>query len=157
MTIRTGQGESGTETILAIFRANGLLLSAGDELAADVGLTAARWQVLGALALATEPLTVPQVARRMGLARQSVHATVKHLLGDGLVELVPNTDHQRSQLVCLTRKGLSKFQAIDQLQAAWVNQLVVGLTRSELKVTARVLGELCARLEAARNEEGDKG
>ena len=113
--------------------------------------------MLSALALAKEPLTVPQVARRMGLTRQSVHATVKYLLEGGLVELAPNADHQRSQLVCLTRKGLSKFQAIDQLQAAWVNQLVVGLTRSELKVTARVLGELCARLEAARNEEGDKG
>ena len=110
--------------------------------------------MLSALALAKEPLTVPQVARRMGLTRQSVHATVKYLLEGGLVELAPNADHQRSQLVCLTRKGLNRFESIDELQAAWVNQLVVGLTRSELKGTAQVLGELCARLEAALNEQG---
>jgi hypothetical protein len=29
----------------------------------------------------------------MGLARQSVHATVDCLLADGLVEFVPNADH----------------------------------------------------------------
>ena len=36
--------------------------------------------MLSALALAKEPLTVPQVARRMGLTRQSVHTTVHRLV-----------------------------------------------------------------------------
>jgi DNA-binding IclR family transcriptional regulator len=37
-------------------------------------------QVLGAIALAQRPLTVPQIARRMGLTRQSVHTTVHRLV-----------------------------------------------------------------------------
>jgi hypothetical protein len=49
---RTHEGELATQLILDTFRANGLLLAAGDELTAPKGLTAARWQVLGALALA---------------------------------------------------------------------------------------------------------
>src|SRR5262249_55389630 len=77
---RTPEGELATEVILNTFRVNGLLLAAGDELTAAAGLTAARWQVLGALALAERPLTVPQIARRMGLTRQSVHATVGRLV-----------------------------------------------------------------------------
>jgi DNA-binding MarR family transcriptional regulator len=156
---RTPEGEKATDVILSTFRANGLLLAAGDLLAAEQGLTSARWQVLGAITLAQRPLTVPQIARRMGLTRQSVHTTVNRLLADGLVELVPNADHRRSQLVRLSELGSSRYRAIDEKQAAWVNQLAAGLRRSELETTARVLGELCTRLEAgsypATRPEGD--
>lgn len=134
--------------ILSAFRASGLLLAAGDQLAAEHDLTSARWQVLGAIALAQRPLTVPQIARRMGLTRQTVHTTVHRLIADELVEFVPNADHRRSQLVCLTELGRAKYRAIDEKQAAWVNRLSAGLRRSELETTARVLGELSARLEA---------
>jgi DNA-binding MarR family transcriptional regulator len=160
--LRTPEGETATQVVLAVFRANGLLLAAGDDLAADEGLSSARWQVLGALALAERPLTVPQIARRMGLTRQSVHATVKRLVRDGLVELVPNADHRRSQLVSLTELGQARYAAIDGRQALWVNRLVDGISRSELETTAGVLGELCRRLDADRiedaenHEEGDE-
>jgi DNA-binding MarR family transcriptional regulator len=145
---RTSEGEKATEVILSSFRANGLLLAAGDRLADEYGLTSARWQVLGAIALAKRPLTVPQTARRMGLTRQSVHTTVNRLLADGLVELVPNADHRRSQLVRMTELGEARYRAIDERQAIWVNELAAGLRRSELDTTARVLDELCTRLEA---------
>jgi len=49
---RTPEGEKATEVILAAFRANGLLFAADDVLAAERGLTSARWQVIGAIALA---------------------------------------------------------------------------------------------------------
>jgi DNA-binding MarR family transcriptional regulator len=145
---RTTEGETATEVILSTFRANGLLLAAGDELAAEEDLTSARWQVLGAIAIAGRPLTVPQIARRMGLTRQSVHTTVNRLLEAGLVALEANADHRRSQLVRLSELGQAKYEAIDQKQASWVNALADGLRRSELETTARVLGELCRRLEA---------
>jgi DNA-binding MarR family transcriptional regulator len=145
---RTPEGETGTEVILSTFRANGLLLAAGDQLAGEVGLTSARWQVLGAIALAKRPLTVPQIARRMGLTRQSVHTTVNRLLEAGLVELAANADHRRSQLVRLTELGQARYEAIDRKQAVWINQLVDGLRSSDLEATARTLNELCTRLEA---------
>jgi DNA-binding MarR family transcriptional regulator len=153
---RTPEGEKATEVILSAFRANGLLLAAGDLLAAGHGLTSARWQVIGAIALAQRPLTVPHIARRMGLARQSVHTTVNRLLADGMVELVSNADHRRSQLVWLTERGHARYRAVDEKQATWVNQLAAGLTHSELETTARVLGELCTRLEAARSQPHDQ-
>jgi len=156
---RTSQGEIASEVILSTFRTNGALLAAGDVLAAEFGLTSARWQVLGAIALPEQPLTVPQIARRMGLARQSVHSTVSRLMADGLVELIANADHRRSQLVRLTDRGRATFQAIDDKQAAWVNQLVAGLSGRDLETTQRVLDELSTRLEAFRgvpdDHEGD--
>jgi DNA-binding MarR family transcriptional regulator len=149
---RTREGEVATRIILGTFRANGLLLSAGDELAAPEGLTAARWQVLGAVELAERPLTVPQIARRMGLARQSVHATVRSLVEDGLVEFVANADHRRSPLVTATDRGKQVYRAVDMRQAVWVNELAAGLDEADLEVAARVIDALCQRLEQARTD-----
>src|SRR5262245_32168901 len=144
---RTPEGEVATRVILAAFRANGLLLGAGDGLTAELGLTAARWQVLGAVALAGRPLTVPQIGRRMGLTRQAVHATVGRLVADGLLALGPNADHRRSPLVTLTPAGREASRVLERRQAAWVNRLAAGLERQDLATTGRVLEELCRRLE----------
>lgn len=145
---RTAEGEAATDVVLGTFRANGLLLAAGDVLAAAEGLTSARWQVLGAIALAGRPLTVPQIARRMGLTRQAVQASINRLLADTLVEAETNPDHRRSPLIRLTEHGSRKYAALQRRQAAWVNELAAGLKRSELATTARVLEELSTRLEA---------
>jgi DNA-binding MarR family transcriptional regulator len=90
----------------------------------------------------------------MGLSRQSVHAIVQRLVVDGLVQIVPNADHRRSPLVDLTEAGRSKYEAIDRRQAAWVDALARGLDHSDLATAARVLDELCRRLEDDRAEEG---
>jgi DNA-binding MarR family transcriptional regulator len=149
---RTPTGKAATELILSAFRANGLLLDAGDLLSADEGLTSARWQVLGAIALADRPLTVPQIARRMGLTRQSVHATVNRLVRDDFLELGPNADHRRSPLVGLTKQGTAKYEALDAEQVAWINRLARGIARSDIETAVRVLDELSRRLEDGRRE-----
>jgi DNA-binding MarR family transcriptional regulator len=150
---RTPAGTAATEVILSIFRTNGLLLASGDQLGAGEDLSSARWQVMGAIALAEHPVTVPQIARRMGITRQSVHATVKRLTADGLVELAPNVDHRRSSLVRLTELGERKYAALDRRQIEWVNRLARGIARSELETTARVLADLSTRLEAGVHAE----
>jgi DNA-binding MarR family transcriptional regulator len=154
------RAETATDVILWTFRTNGVLLRSGDLLASDEGLSSARWQVLGAVALAGHPLTVPQVARRMGLTRQSVHATVGRLVADGLLRLLPNADHRRSQLVRLTDLGRAKYRAMERRQVAWIDRLTEGLAVSNLETTARTLGELCRRLEtdlSLRSEDGQVG
>ncbi|HEY3022433.1 MAG TPA: MarR family transcriptional regulator [Actinomycetota bacterium] len=152
---RSPTGEAATELILSTFRANGLLLDAGDLLSADEGLTSARWQVIGAIAVAERQVTVPQIARRMGLTRQSVHATVNRLVRDGFLELVPNADHRRSSLVRLTVSGSAKYEAIDARQAAWINRLARGIRRADLETARKVLDDLCRRLEANVGDEAE--
>src|SRR6516225_2013547 len=105
---RTPEGDAATDVVLALFRAHGQLLTAGHQLATQEELTAARWQVLGAVALAGRPLTVPQIARRMGLTRQAVQATVDRLLAEALAEARDNLDHHRSPLIGLTELGSQK-------------------------------------------------
>jgi DNA-binding MarR family transcriptional regulator len=146
-SVRTAEGDAATDVVLQTFRANGVFLAAGDRLAAEEGLTAARWQVLGALALAGRPLTVPQVARRMGLTRQSVQTSVNRLLGEALVEADHNPDHRRSPLIRLTELGSTKYAELERRQVRWINGLAAGLEASELSTAARVLQELSNRLE----------
>ena len=158
---RTPEGDAATDVVLATFRANGLLLAAGHRLAMREGLTAARWQVLGAVALAGRPLTVPQIARRMGLTRQAVQATVNQLLSEALAEAGDNLDHRRSPLIRLTELGRQKYAALDRRQARWINELAAGLKISDLAAAARLLHDLSDRLEATappgeRRSENDE-
>ncbi|HEY4464098.1 MAG TPA: helix-turn-helix domain-containing protein, partial [Streptosporangiaceae bacterium] len=111
---RTPEGDAATGVVLAMFRASGLVFEAGSRLAEEEGLTAARWQVLGAVALAGRALTVPQIARRMGLTRQAVQATVNRLLADGLLSAGENLDHRRSPLIRLTEPGHQRYTAVDR-------------------------------------------
>jgi DNA-binding MarR family transcriptional regulator len=153
MMTRSSEGEAATRVILATFRANGLLLAAGDVLSRELGLTSARWQVLGAVAMSDQPLTVPQIARRMGLTRQSVHATVGRLVTDGLLRQTPNIDHRRSPHVAMTAAGEERWHAIRARQATWVNRLAAGLAADELRTTERVLQELSRRLDGAGHHD----
>ena len=147
--VHTPEGEAATDVVLALFRANGLVLAAGHRLAEQEGLTAARWQVLGAVALSGRPLTVPQIARRMGLTRQAVQATVNQLHRDTLIETSDNPDHRRSPLINLTERGRQKYAALDRQQIAWINELSAGLKLSDLAAAGRLLQDLSDRLENA--------
>src|ERR1700716_308310 len=143
----TPKGKAATDVILRTFRANGLFLAAGDLLTAEEGLTAARWQVLGAVVVAGRPLSVPQIARRMGLTRQAVQASVNRLVADALAETGENLDHRRSPLIGLTELGHQKYTAVDRRQIRWINELSAGLKPADLQNAARLLHDLSDRLE----------
>jgi DNA-binding MarR family transcriptional regulator len=103
--------------------------------------------VLGAVALAGRPLTVPQIARRMVLTRQAVQASVNRLVDDTMAETSENPDHRRSPLVRLTKLGSQKYAAVDRRQIRWINELSAGLKLPDLENTACLLHELSDRLE----------
>jgi len=138
-----------TELILAVFRANGLLLEAGNRLVADTGLTSARWQVLGAIALAPAPLPVAHIARNMGLTRQAVQRLVNELAADGAVAFAANPHHRRARLVQLTRKGSAACDAASRRQVPWSNRLAEGLAEKDVRAAARLLRTIADRLERA--------
>ena len=153
----TAAGEAATELILEVFRLNGRLLMSGDRLVALLGLTSARWQVLGAIALAEQPQPVAWLARSMGLNRQGVQRLVNEMIEDGLVETRPNPHHRRAHHVVLTKRGRDAYEAAARLQAPWVTDLVKGLSRDEIATALRVAATLRARLEQdLKRDAGDE-
>ena len=146
-TKRSRHGDALTDLILEVFRLNGRLLGTGDQLVASLGLSSARWQVLGAIALADMPQPVAWIARNMGLTRQGVQRTVNELLKDGLVELAANPHHRRSHLVVLTPKGKATFNKADQLQGPWADSLAKGFTLRDLNTASKMVTAIRERLE----------
>ncbi|MCB1885892.1 MAG: MarR family transcriptional regulator [Geminicoccaceae bacterium] len=144
---RTAEGAALTDLFLAAFPFQGALMAAGERLAGGVGLTAARWQVLSVVARAGRPETVANVARIMGLARQSVQRTANELEKAGLVAFGPNPHHRRASLVHLTDEGQGAFDAIDAAQVPWANALAEGLDGGDIAAAARLLRTLRGRLE----------
>jgi DNA-binding MarR family transcriptional regulator len=142
---RTPDGQMVTEIIVETFRLNGRLLEAGDRMTKDLGLSSARWQVLASVDEA--PLTVAEIARRMGLRRQSVQRTVNSLRQDGFVELEQNPNHRRAKLVTMTDTGFTALEETYRRQVEWVNGLAEAMSTESLKETYRTMFELREKLE----------
>lgn len=143
-----------TELVLSVFRLNGVLVDWGDDFAAPQGLSSARWQMLGALALADRPLTAPQVAARMGVTRQGAQKQLNLLVDADLVEVRPNPMHKRSPLYALTARGHAAFDAIDQRWRSHAAQAASSFSATELDTAMTVMTAL-ADLHAPMQRERD--
>jgi DNA-binding MarR family transcriptional regulator len=144
-----------TDLVLETFRLNGRLLASGDALVADLGLTRARWQVIGAMALSPVPLSVAQIARNMGLTRQAVQRLANEMEADGLMRFAPNPHHQRAKLVVLTAAGKSAFAAAMKRQGAWASDLGAGLDPRKIAAAAATLRSIRQRLDNGTENQGD--
>jgi DNA-binding MarR family transcriptional regulator len=144
---QTSSGRAVTALIVEVFRLNGRLLAAGDALVADIGLTSARWQVLGAIAAAPTAETVARLARNMGVYRQGVQRIVNEMADEGLVEFLDNPHHRRAKLVTFSKRGRRAFDAADRLQKPWADALAAGLDAAGLVAATRVVSTLRQRLE----------
>ncbi len=135
-----------TEIMLTIFRVNGRLLEKGDQLVEPLNLSSARWQVLGAVALAGQPLSAPQIAEAMGITRQGAQKQLNKLALDGFFEQSLNPRHQRSPLYALTELGSRAFAEAMALEAVWADSLVEGGSLEALNQTLQTLNGLYERL-----------
>lgn len=143
-----------TDIMLTVFRVNGRLLEKGDQLVEPLNLTSARWQVMGAVALAGKPLSTPQIAEAMGITRQGAQKQLNMLEEGGLVEQRPNPRHERSPLYALTKLGNRTFTEAMTLETAWANALVVGLSLQNLKKTLQTLNTVYKRLDSPVPKKG---
>jgi len=154
MSTHRPEGAVLTALILETFRLNGRLLAAGDSLTSDLGLSSARWQVMGGIEEA--PLPVAQIARNMGLTRQAVQRVANVLADEGLVEFAENPNHRRAKLVRLTTEGKAALEEIHRRQVEWSNRLAAGLSAETIEEALTVLQTLRERLEADKKMEPRK-
>ena len=149
---RTAAGDSLTRLILDLFRLNSLLVTTGDRLVARLGLTSARWQILGVVAASERPQPVAWLARDMGANRQNVQRIINDLRKQGLVAFETNPHHRRAQLVVLTGKGKQTFDAAMRLQAPWINSLSEGIFAKDIQTVQQVAAALRQKLQSNNSE-----
>jgi DNA-binding MarR family transcriptional regulator len=137
-----------TEIVLELFKLGGFLVSEGDQMGQEYGITSARWKILGALFLAGEPQTVPQIARRMGLTRQGVQRLVDAMQKDGLLLFSTNPDHKRAKLIDLTDIGRDVFLKLDEKQSKQAIIHSSNLSQEELETALSVLKKISAAIDS---------
>ncbi|MBF0435790.1 MAG: winged helix-turn-helix transcriptional regulator [Magnetococcales bacterium] len=150
---RTPSGKALTDLVLELFRLNNRLLVAGDRLVANIGLTSARWKVLGTITASERPQPVAWLARDMGANRQNIQRIVNDLTNEGLVVLRSNPHHRRAPLVVLTDAGTRAFEQAMRLQAPWINELSDGLPVIDIETTLRVITAVSRKLEGDGKSE----
>ncbi|MFF7161099.1 MarR family winged helix-turn-helix transcriptional regulator [Streptomyces sp. NPDC008086] len=134
-----------SRSALGVFRLNGQFLAVAEELARPAGLTAAWWQVLGAVL--GEPLPVAGIARAMGITRQSVQRIADLLVDKGLAEYRPNPAHRRAKLLAPTEQGRAAISRINPGHAALADRLAEAVGEAELADAVRILERLSKALD----------
>jgi len=130
---------------LIVFRLNGRFLDLAEGLARPAGLTAAWWQVLGAVL--TEPQPVSAIARDMGLTRQAVQRTADLLVGRGLLTYRDNPAHRRAKLVVPTAEGRAAVAAIAPEHQRAARRLVEALGEDRLTDAIAAMDSLAKALD----------
>lgn len=134
-----------SDLVLEVFRLNRLLLDAGDDLTRPVGLSSARWQVLGVVEHG--PIPAANIARIMGLTRQGVQRTADSLEAEGLIAYRENPHHRRAQLLTLTPRGRAALDYVQQRHAEWANHLSENLSPEALQATLDLLRQVRETLD----------
>ena len=130
------------DLVLSVFRLNGLLIAQGDDMTEGLGLTHARWKVIGAIALSNNGLTVPGIARVLGQSRQAVQRITDVMVEDGLLEYHENPKHKRSVLVLLSDQGKEIYNTLREVQDPWAIDATQDIPVEELETALRLIRRL---------------
>ena len=130
------------DLVLSLFRLNGLLIAEGNAMTKQLGLTHARWKVIGAIALSSAGLTVPGIARVLGQSRQAVQRITDVMVEDGLLLYTENPKHKRSALVTLSEDGKETYNMLREVQDPWAIENTEDIPTEELETTLRLVRRL---------------
>jgi len=137
--------------IADIYELAGSLRERGEQIAQTVGQTQARWQVLSVASGGR--LTVPQIARRLGVTRQGVQRLADLLEADGSARFEANPDHKGSPHLALTPSGKTTLERITTVARRRNQETAEHLAASELEALHRGLRHLLSAISAVRAEE----
>src|SRR5258708_36158617 len=111
---RSPAGDAFSAFAIGVIQLAGHLTLAGDALARPAGQTSARWQVLAGASHAN--MSVAEIARTLGLARQRVQRLPELLEAEGLARYEDNPAHRPAKLLVLTPAGAGLLPPIKPRQ-----------------------------------------
>jgi len=120
----------------------------------SLGWTVGSRAVMEVLSLEA-PMTVPQVAARLSLARQNVQRHVDELNRLGHVIASPNPAHRRSVLIEPTATGHAAFRNLHARELADLAQMAPACTDLDLDIATAVLRALDQDIRARAAGAGD--
>ncbi len=139
-----------------IFELAGRFRAEGETIAATVGQTQARWQVMSAASGAR--LTVPQIARRLGVSRQNVQHIANLLVRENWAIFETNPDHRSSPHLVLNERGRAALAQLSRTAARTHAKLAARLAGTDIGAIHRGLRRLIEVMngETASTQQGAK-
>ena len=142
--IEEGWGETaaGMAAVVSVMRAEQIFLNRAAAILRPLGLTFARYQVLGMLRW-TGPLTLGAIGHRLWITPATVTSAVDRLEKAGLSRRVAHPTDARATLVEITVKGRRLFdRSVETLNADLFG--TVGLEEHELELLVGLIGKIRA-------------
>ena len=137
-----GARAEGMAAVVSVMRAEQIFLRRASDALRPLGLTFARYQVLGMLRW-SDPLTLGAVGRGLWITPATVTSAVDRLEKAGLTRRVAHPTDARATLVEITAKGRRQFdRAVETLNADVFG--TVGLSSDELAVLVGLIGKIRA-------------
>lgn len=135
-----------------LFEVAGAMRRDGEAIARTAGQTQSRWQVMWVAAAGT--LTVPSIARRLGVTRQTVQRVADEIVDGGLATFEANPDHSRSPLLVLTSEGAAILERLNETTGRRNVELTEGLGDDGVRRLRALLGQLRLALEEGSGSKG---
>ncbi len=142
--IQQGWGDraAGMAAVVSVMRAEQIFQGRAASVLRPLGLTFARYQVLGMLRW-VDSLTLGAVGRRLWITPATVTSAVDRLENAGLTRRVPHPTDARATLVEITDKGRRLFdRAVEELNEDLFG--TVGLDEDELEQLVGLIGKIRA-------------
>lgn len=133
---------AGMTAVVSVMRAEQILRNRATAILRPLGLTFARYQVLGMLRWAG-PLTLGAVSHRLWITPPTVTNAIDRLEAAGLSRRVAHPTDARATLVETTAKGRRVFdEAVEKLNDDLFGS--VGLSEDELELLVGLIGKIRA-------------
>ena len=133
---------AGMASVVSIMRAEQIFLTQATEILRPLGLTFARYQVLGMLRW-TGPLTLGKLGDRLWITPATVTSSIDRLEAAGLCRRLSHPDDARSTLAEITAKGSRVFdKAVEELNVKLFGS--VALSVEELDQLVRLINKIRA-------------
>jgi DNA-binding MarR family transcriptional regulator len=110
------------------------------------------WRVLATVASSSYCLAIADLARALGVRKQTAHQLAHAAARARVIELEPNPHDKRILQALVTPTGRSELAAARTGERIWMATLLNGLDDHELKATVHVVRVIRQRLERAARE-----
>jgi DNA-binding MarR family transcriptional regulator len=153
---KAGKGEDLSAELTALISENfllhGRLTNVFSTIKDSVGLTGMEALTLFAIVNSDKPVTIPQVGRSLGHARQVIQRAANALEQRGLVQTMDNPGHKRAAFVVSTEAGAQVKRMFDAAGREIAQTLSDGMDLATIRATHQGLRRLRKNAEARDRE-----
>ncbi len=116
-------------------------------------ITLPRFDLLAQLDRAADGLTMGELSDRLMVSNGNITGLVDRLVTEGLIARAPSPSDRRRSRVRLTPAGKRAFDAMTPVHERWIDDVLAGLSRTEMAELLALLAKLKRSVQAAESIE----